>query len=1043
MTRSLVSARPLAVLLLCGAVCAAAGDPADTTVIHAGKPLALRQSSYEIRAGEAVEVSAEPETLNFLLSSKTRSVALDPSAGTLVVGPNRAHTSIVLAAPFRTSPGAYTAKISATSASGEQRTVSVTVNVKPRQTVPLGASRNPVVLLNGWETGFTGECTVSSSSSVTFGNLAQYLVSDGVPIVYFFDNCVEDPNDTIEGIATHLATYLAGITYADGTQVPQIDLVAFSMGGLIARAYLAGLQTDESLAPPSPTLVGKLILIATPNFGSFVAANYIYSLPAGTQSAEMIPASSFLWNLATWNQRGDDLRGVDALAIVGNSGYYQPSLSSSTELTYASDGLVTLTSAALGFALPDATPTQVVPYCHIDPADFTNTVLGTFLCDAPGIANVTSSTQLTGEIVRSFLAGTTDWESIGTSAADNGDLSTDGGIYFGMQNTTGAFVTDLTGVSWGSSVALTTGGDTDTIYYTDFVSGSGDYEATSTSLGTLNCGTLALPAGYFSAVRCKVSTAIFSVGPLTSASGRIVSSGGTITITGNTFGDKCTSCQVLAIPEGSSTQTALSILSWTNTQITATLPSSLTGFMTIEVIAAPGTDAITIMAAVPGPAIATSASSLTFAYTAGGTLPASQSVQITNSGGGTLSWTATSTQSWLGVSPTSGTASSALTVSVTPTGLTAGTYNGTVQIAASGASNTPVSIAVTLTVTAASASLAVTPSSLSFSYSVGGTTPEAQSVAISMTGTSSAAWTASSSVFWATISPASGSGPGTVSVTVNPANLAAGSYTGNVQITAAGLAGSPASVSITLVVQGTQAAGSITGVANGASFVTNFASATWVSIFGANLSASTQVWGGSDFQNGTLPTSLDGVSVTINGIPAYVEYISPTQINVLAPDDSTTGQVQVVVTAAGQTSNSFTVAKQQYSPAFFTFDGGKYVAALHADYSYLGATGLIAGVTTTPAQPGEVVLLYGTGFGPTDPTTPTGQLVTTAEPLPANAVQISIGGVAAAVQFAGLTESGLYQFNVIVPTGLSSGDQPVVATIGGVQSQASLSITVQ
>ena len=69
------------------------------------------------------------------------------------------------------------------------------------------------------------------------------------------------------------------------------------------------------------------------------------------------------------------------------------------------------------------------------------------------------------------------------------------------------------------------------------------------------------------------------------------------------------------------------------------------------------------------------------------------------------------------------------------------------------------------------------------------------------------------------------------------------------------------------------------------------------------------------------------MSVTINGVPAYVEYISPTQINVLAPDDATTGSVQVQVTAAGQTSNSFTAQKQQFAPAFFTFAGGKYVAA--------------------------------------------------------------------------------------------------------------------
>src|SRR5208282_599842 len=148
-------------------------------------------------------------------------------------------------------------------------------------------------------------------------------------------------------------------------------LVAFSLGGLIARAYLAGLQPDETFAPPSPTLVRDLILIATPNFGSYVTYNYLYSIPAGTQSAELIPASSFLWNLATWNQRGDDLRGVNALAIVGDAGPYLASLSATTQINNASDGLVSETSAALGFALPDATPTQVVPYCHVDPSVFT------------------------------------------------------------------------------------------------------------------------------------------------------------------------------------------------------------------------------------------------------------------------------------------------------------------------------------------------------------------------------------------------------------------------------------------------------------------------------------------------------------------------------------------------------------------------------------------------------------------------------------------------------------------------------------------------
>ncbi len=1027
-----------AALLFCRALC-----PAATV-----QPLAVQQTRYEVSVGEPVQIAVPPETLDFLLKAKTLRLAVDgdidgAQSSALLVGPNRARDRVLLAASLRISPGEYRAKLSATSEAGEERVTTLAIVVKPRTTVPSSATRPPVVLLNGWETGVTGACNASAASD-TFGNLAGYLISDGVPVVYFFDNCAIDANQTIETLGNELGTYLNSITYDNGDQVPQIDLVAFSMGGLIARAYLAGLQTTGTATPPVTPLVRDLILIATPNFGSFVAGNYAITLSAlsGTQDAELIPGSSFLWNLATWNQRGDDLRGVNALAIVGDAGPYLASLSATTQLNNASDGLVSETSAALGFGLPPNTyPTQVVPYCHVDPSVFTNTIF-TFDCNAAGIANVTSTTQETGVIVRSFLAGNSNWQSIGVTAAKDPWLSIDGGMFFAMENQTGSYVTDLTGVVWGT-VELTPGGDTDIVYYTDFVNGTGDYQATSTSLSTINCGTLAEALGYFSSPRCKLDTAIYDVTPH-GAPGWTVTSGSTITITGNDFGSQCTSCQVLAIPVGSSTQTALQVSSWTNGAISAALPATLTGLITIQVNATPGTDAITIMAS----PLAASPSSLQFAYTLGGDVPAAQSIQLANNGSATVTWSATVSELWLSLSPASGTLPSTLSVSVSPASLTAGTYTATVLITPSGTSNSPLMVNVTLTVAAVSgAALAVTPQALTFNYAPGGTTPAAQTISIANTGSGTLSWIASSSVPWATLSAASGtataSATAKLSVSVNPASLAVGSYTGNVQIAAAGASGSPVSVSLTLVVGVAQPAGVITGVVNGASFGAGFASATWVSIFGTNLSASTQIWGASDFVNGALPVSLDQVSVTIDGKPAYVEYISATQINVLAPDDATTGNVQIQVTAAGQTSNSFTAQKQPYAPAFFTFDNGKYVAAEHSDYTLLGATGLIAGVTTTPAQPGEVVLLYGTGFGPTSPATPTDQLVTAEASLPANSVQITIGGIAAAVQFAGLTGSGLYQFNVTVPSSLPSGDAPVLATIGGLSTQSAVSITIQ
>ncbi len=1020
---------------MCGSIGRAAAIAAFASALLSGAPLAVQQTRYQLQPGLPIQIAAAPETLDFLLNAKTRQVSITGAGTTgIVVSPNRAHDQILIAASLRAKPGEYTIELAATSAAGEQRSATLDIQLDPLTPVPSNATRPPVVLLNGWEVGFTNSCTVATSSSETFGNLAQYLASDGAPVVYLFDNCLEDPGQTVEGLGNDLGTFLNSIKYDDGTQVPQIDLVAHSLGGLIARAYLAGLQPGETLAPPSPTLVRDLVLIAVPNFGSFVAENYAATLPVGTQSAELISGSSFLYNLATWNQHIDDLHGVNAIAVIGNAGNWQASLEATTALTNASDGLVSLTSASLNFVSQDSTNTRIVPYCHIDPADFTNTSLGVFACNAPGIANVTDTSQETGEIVRSFLAGTTDWKSIGGTPATDPYLTTNGGLFFAVVNSADQYLTDVTQVEWGT-VALLPGGDTGTIFFDDFIAGTGDFVITSTSAGTINCGTLAEALGYYSAARCKVSTVIISVGPLASVPGKEVVSGGMITVTGSGFGNQqCQGCLVLATPAGSTTGTPLQVSSWSNTSISANLPATYSGLITLSVQAAAGSDAMTLLVTSPS-TIAVSATSLQFAYTAGGAVPGSQTIQVTNSGTGTLNFTATASASWLSVSPASGTAPSTLTITVSPAGLSAGPYTGNIQISASGASNSPVSIAVTFTVTAQPPMLAVSPSSLTFKYTFSGAVPASQNLSITNAGSGTIAWTASDPDFWVSLAPASGAAPGTLTVSVNPANLAAGSHTSNLQIIAAGAAGSPAVVPITLVVQGTQPAGNLTAVGNGADYQPGFASATWVTIYGTNLSQSTQEWQGSDFVNGLLPTSLHGVSVTIDGVAAYVEYISPTQINVLAPDDKTTGSVQVQVTAAGEASNSFAAQKQQYAPAFFTIDDGALVAAVHLDGTVV--------TTTKPAAPGEIIELYATGFGPTNPPSPTADLLTAAVPLPTNSVQVTIGTVAASVGFAGLVTPGLYQFNVTMPSSLPTGNAAVVAQIAGLQTQTGISIPIQ
>jgi len=184
------------------------------------------------------------------------------------------------------------------------------------------------------------------------------------------------------------------------------------------------------------------------------------------------------------------------------------------------------------------------------------------------------------------------------------------------------------------------------------------------------------------------------------------------------------------------------------------------------------------------------------------------------------------------------------------------------------------------------------------------------------------------------------------------------------------------------------------------------------------------------------------VSVTINGRPAFVFFISPGQLNVLAPDDETQGLIRVVVTTAEGSSDPYSFYRQELNPALFLFtqDPIRYPAAVRADGPLLGSVGLIPGVNTIPAAAGDSILLFGTGFGPTDPPTPTGQLVGQALPLAAPVV-VRIGGVLAEVQFAGLTGSGLYQFNLVVPN-LPAGDHLIEIFVDGMAIQEGVYLTV-
>lgn len=218
---------------------------------------------------------------------------------------------------------------------------------------------------------------------------------------------------------------------------------------------------------------------------------------------------------------------------------------------------------------------------------------------------------------------------------------------------------------------------------------------------------------------------------------------------------------------------------------------------------------------------------------------------------------------------------------------------------------------------------------------------------------------------------------------------------------------------------------------------------TWIEIYGSNLAAATREWAGSDFVGRQAPTALDGVSVSIGNQAAFVALISPNQINAQVPAGIGMGPVPLTVKTPNGVSEPVLVNAAEASPGLlsppvFLVDGVQYVAAYHQDQAFVGREGLIPGANFRPARPGDVLTIYGVGFGATSPASPPGVVVTGTPTLPN--FTIRLGGASANVLFAGLASSvvGLYQFNFVVPADAPEGD--VLITLPGVTQRLMLTV---
>ncbi len=217
-----------------------------------------------------------------------------------------------------------------------------------------------------------------------------------------------------------------------------------------------------------------------------------------------------------------------------------------------------------------------------------------------------------------------------------------------------------------------------------------------------------------------------------------------------------------------------------------------------------------------------------------------------------------------------------------------------------------------------------------------------------------------------------------------------------------------------------------------------FAPNSVLTIFGSNLSWYTQAMVASK-TSAVVPTQLAGVAVYVDNAPTSILYVSGSQINFIIPSGEIAGPVTVRVVREGVTGPAVTIALINAAPALFDIGTG-YAIATHADGSLLS--------DASPAQPGEIVVVYATGLGPTDPNPEVGEIPGSAAPMQwLSSLAVSLGGAVLPsyrIKYAGVTPGcvGLYQLNLELPQDL--GNNPAIQVAVGAKSTSStLKLAVQ
>jgi uncharacterized protein (TIGR03437 family) len=206
---------------------------------------------------------------------------------------------------------------------------------------------------------------------------------------------------------------------------------------------------------------------------------------------------------------------------------------------------------------------------------------------------------------------------------------------------------------------------------------------------------------------------------------------------------------------------------------------------------------------------------------------------------------------------------------------------------------------------------------------------------------------------------------------------------------------------------------SAAGMVNGPNYAPGpFAPNSIVSIFGSGLARSSQGVTAADIVNNTLPVELNSTRVYVMNSPAPLLYVSDGQVNFLVPGNQLDGDVKIRVVREGLTGPEVTVTLVDAAPALFQTAAG-YAIAAHLDNSLI-APG-------SPAQAGEIIVVYACGLGRTLPNPAPGAISQSAAVIQRlSDLKVYLGGAAiepASILYAGLTpgSAGLYQINLVLP----------------------------